>query len=376
MRVVRCELLRFRLPFKRSFSHASAERTGADSIGVMLVDEGGRLGFGEILARPYVSGESNDEVFSEGAPSFAVRLLERRFDSTRAVTDLLELESQCERWGPALLGGFELALVNLCEQNYGFDFGRVFGPRRATKPSRCLTVGFETPLEELRKRARLALLSRASVIKMKVGRDDDVVRLSAVNAAVNGKVELRLDANSVLQFDQAVALLRGCRDLPISSLEQPFPKSDPDLEDALERLHGLTGIPLAADESVCTMQEANRWARSGAYQVFNVRVGKCGLMGTAAIMRLARDRGIGLVAGTMVGEAAVLNRASEVLLLYSEDLRYVEGLGQNRTLLEADPYERTPDFGGEWPPEWRGDAVFRLRPDVVEACLTARQRIE
>lgn len=376
MRVVRCELLRFHLPFKRSFSHASAERTGADSIGVMLEDEGGRLGFGEILARPYVSGESNDEVFSKGAPSFAAELRERRFDSAGSVVDAMERELLCERWGPALLGGFEAALMNLSEQNHGFDLGRVFGSRRTTTPSRCLTVGFETSQEELRKRARLALLSNAGVIKMKVGRADDAERVTTVAAAVGGKVEIRLDANSALGFDQAVALLEECRKLPISSLEQPFPKSAPELPEALERLHGISGVPLVADESVCTIRDAERWARSGGYQIFNVRVGKCGVLGTAAIMRLARERGIGVVAGTMVGEAAVLNRASEVLLMYSEDLRYVEGLGQNRTLLEADPYERTPDFPGEWPPDWRGDAVFRLRPDIVEACLTARQCIE
>src|SRR2546430_16672685 len=63
----------------------------------------------------------------------------------------------------------------------------------------------------------------------------------------------------------------------------------------LRDLYAQTGVPLVADESVCRLDEARRWATSGGYQAFNVRVGKCGgLLASSRIMNVARTSGIRL----------------------------------------------------------------------------------
>jgi len=49
-------------------AHAAAERDASDTVLVVLEDEAGHRGFGEILARSYVTGESSEAIFTTGAP--------------------------------------------------------------------------------------------------------------------------------------------------------------------------------------------------------------------------------------------------------------------------------------------------------------------
>ncbi|MEM7424063.1 MAG: hypothetical protein AAF334_10085, partial [Pseudomonadota bacterium] len=80
MRIVKAELRRVRIPFKRRFDHAAAARDGAERIFVTLEDENGYVGFGEIMPRPYLTGETLDEVFSDTGPQRADALIGRAFE--------------------------------------------------------------------------------------------------------------------------------------------------------------------------------------------------------------------------------------------------------------------------------------------------------
>src|SRR5439155_210610 len=168
---------------------------------------------------------------------------------------------------------------------------------RTSAPGNCFTIGLgEASEENVRRRAREARLSGATVVKVKVGEENDVARLHGLNQCWRGAMPLRLDANGMLSPDGARALLGECAALPIQSLEQPYAAGDSELTAKLRDLYAQTGVPLVADESVCRLDEARRWATSGGYQAFNVRVGKCGgLLASSRIMNVARTSGIPLL---------------------------------------------------------------------------------
>ena len=335
---------------------------------VVLEDDGGRRGFGEILARSYVTGETNEEIFAVGAPELGALVVGQRFERQAALLAFLRAELEGERWQPALFGRFEAALINLFEQSVPWDLTKILGPRRKVAPGNCFTIGLEPSEDRYRQRAREARLAGATVVKVKVGGEDDAGRLRVLNECWKGAMPLRLDANGGLTVEQAGALLDACSALPIESLEQPLAATDPDLPAKLRHLYGRTTVPLVADESVCRLSDARRWAGTGAYQFFNIRVGKCGgLLACSMIMGVARSSGIRLVGGSMVGESAVLRHASELLLLHSDDLPYVEGLRQNRSLLAFEPVEVV--VHGE-------TTVFRLREEAWEQCFVGCRRID
>lgn len=369
MRIKACELLWLKSPFKQSFSHARASRHYSDKILVLLHTEG-VTGFGEILARAYVSGETHDRIFNRDGPRLASEVVGRRFSTLDALLDFVKRALFEETWGMALLGGFELALLNAFAQLQPVNVSRLLGPRRISAPGHCVTLGFECRDEQIRRYVIQAKLSGATVIKVKVGLSNDIERLSQLNTALKGRMPIRLDANGSLTLEQAVELLVESRQLPIQSLEQPFAADDPELEAKLEELSRCTRVPLMADESICTPSDLQRWLTNRAYRIFNVRVGKCGgLTGSLSIRDEALQAGLEVVAGTMVGESGILNRASELLLMHSEALPYVEGLGQNRSLLLQDIVtyreNKFSQLGG----------CFELRADVVERQLVDRIKI-
>lgn len=323
---------------------------------------------GEVLPRSYVTGEDLWSSLEVDGPELATSILGRRFGNQSEFVGWIARELEEARWGPALFGGFESALIDLHRQVHGLDLTRLLGPQRGSPPGRCVTLGFDCPMEDLAKYAKAARIGRATAVKLKVGTAGDIERIRAVAAALPSSIPLRLDGNGAFSFDDSVRLLEETRGIAIQSLEQPLAAGEPDLHAKLTEIRRRYGASLMADESVCTIHDARAWAEAGGYQWFNVRVGKSGgLLGAAMIARLAQARGIDLVCGTMVGETEVLDRASELLLAHSDCLPYVEGLGQHRFLLAARPVQRAPEAAA--------GATFVLDHEVVEQCLVTRRTI-
>jgi len=128
----------------------------------------------------------------------------------------------------------------------------------------------------------------------------------------------------------------------IHSFEEPLILDDLDRPEGLRELHQRYNVDFMADESVCSMKDAENIADDGSYQLFNIRVGKHGgLCASAAIRDFAKAHCIGVVGGSMVGETSALTQASTVFLSRSPTLDYVEGLGQNRSWLLHDPLQQT-----------------------------------
>jgi L-alanine-DL-glutamate epimerase-like enolase superfamily enzyme len=190
--------------------------------------------------------------------------------------------------------------------------------------------------------ALIYIIGGYGVVKLKVAGSEGSARVKDLREWLGSGIALRLDANGAMNFADASALLAACKDCKIESFEEPLDSTSPQLADELLQLHEISGVPLVADESVCTLADLESWATSGGYQVINVRIGKCGgINGAAAMLKAAKAAGFDVVAGTMVGETPVLLRASAKMLEYWNDLDYVEGIDQSRQLLGAEPIVTT-----------------------------------
>ena len=392
------ELLHLALPFRRRFVHAARSRAHGDTVLVRLGTAGGAVCFGEILPRPYVTGETVGAVLSRDASGATARLASRvlghRFPDQDALTRWIDAHHSDFEAHTALFGGVELALWNALGLEEGVDLDRLLGPPRRRAPGRCTTLGLEIPTGELRRHAVGARLAGATVAKLKVGLPDDVERLLALDRALGGRTPLRVDANGRYDPARAEALLSACAGTTaLESFEEPFPRAgagdepakgsakgsagdarvraetDEAAVEACRTLHARFGVDFVADESLCSLADARRLAREGAFQVFNLRVGKLGgLYPTRLVRDFAARCGIGAVGGSMVGESGVLTQAGELLLARSETLDYVEGLGQNARLLETDPVERLDGSGPL--------RAFRLKPGVEGAMMRASVRFD
>src|SRR4051812_8971400 len=93
MRISSVTLHRIRIPFKTSFVHALKSRSEADTLILRLTSSDGVTGIGEILPRPYLTGEHMDSILAmmPGIASYFVsRSFEDRDDLVAALHDQLQ----------------------------------------------------------------------------------------------------------------------------------------------------------------------------------------------------------------------------------------------------------------------------------------------
>jgi len=343
VQIAECQLRRFKIPFRTRFRHAAASRSHGDIIIVEIKSEKGVSGFGEIQARPYVTGESNDEIWDSQAPEFGRQLVGKCLRDAAGIAESLGgLEAYDEQ--PACIGGFDIALSDALDLEHGLDWTALFGPPRARRILKCMTIGQSDAEEDLVKQARYARLSSCDVVKLKVDSAKDIDRCELLRRYLGDDIAIRLDANGDMNSETVVELLSGCTGIGIESIEEPLNKGSADLIEQLQAIHSATGVPIVADESICTLPDLRKFAGAGAYQIVNVRVGKCGgVTGTSRFLHEARRLGFSLVSGTMVGESQVLLRISEKMLHHCDSLDYVEGLDQARYLPEAEVISSVDD---------------------------------
>ena len=128
-------------------------------------------------------------------------------------------------------------------------------------------------------------------VKMRVPTDVDLV--ARVRDVVGPRVALRVDANAAWDVETAVAVAGRLALLDVELLEQPVAS----LEELAEvRRRG--SVPIAADESVRSIDDARRLARLGAADVVVLKVQPLG--GVRAALVIAEESGVPAIATSMM----------------------------------------------------------------------------
>ena len=152
-------------------------------------------------------------------------------------------------------------------------------------------------------------------MKVKVGIDppEDVARVRAVREAVGPAIKLGVDANGGWPTPEiAIATINQlCDECQIYFAEQPVPAGNPA---TMAEVRRNVSVPIIADESVYTLDDAKILARAEAADVFSIYIGKAGGIGPArAIAEFAQSVGIKCTIGSNlelgVGSAAMIHLA-------------------------------------------------------------------
>ena len=154
------------------------------------------------------------------------------------------------------------------------------------------TIGIDTP-ENM---AQQAAQSAYPIIKVKLGSDDDVARLSAIRTA-RPDAELCVDANGGWTPTVAVDHIRAMIPYQLAFVEQPVPKDD---IEGMGFVQSQVELPIVADESVQTIADVERLAALGV-QGINLKLMKVGgLSPGLRMLQRAHDLGMRIMLGCMV----------------------------------------------------------------------------
>lgn len=363
--IARLRVWQLALPLKRKFSHAAAHRDLSNPIIVQVVTRDGVVGHGETHPRPYVTGENEESVIDDIRGVFCPMLAEvgpTHFGEAIEAAARLPTRDARGRVITAARAAVELAMLDaysrLFERSIASIAGWVsqttLGPPGSARRARYSGVISSDDPRKATRTARLFRLAGFRHFKVKVGDENDDARVGAVakvlgRGLTRGDVTLRLDANGAWSLDEATMKLQDWESLPITCVEQPLSRGR--IEDWTE-LTCRTNLPLMADESLVTVEDADELIARGAASWFNVRISKNGGLIPALELALrAVDSHLDVILGCMVGETSILSAAGQWFLRLVPGVEIAEGCF-GRFLLSDDVVTRPLCFGcgGSWRP--------------------------
>lgn len=337
MRIKSIRINHIRIPLKTPFQHALQERRVAESLIVCAEEEDGKVGYGEIIPRPYLTGETIESVINHHAPALAAVFIDRKFEDREQLLSALTTHLENTDRELATWCGFEVALLDLSGRFFGFPVGEVVSNKEGAELDRGFVIGYEVSTIAMPRHCAMLKLGGCRHLKLKVGLEDDLKRLEIIRDVIGDIVDMRIDANGKWKADEAVLALRSMLQFDIQSVEQPVPATD---LKGMRQVREELGIKVMADESVCTLNDAKRCIEARSIDIINVRLGKCGgFGGSQRLVRFAQENNIGCHLGTLVGETGILSRAGEIFGSRMGIFACLEGKGQNKFLLEADIIE-------------------------------------
>jgi L-Ala-D/L-Glu epimerase len=141
--------------------------------------------------------------------------------------------------------------------------------------------------------------ARSLKLKLTGDLDTDIARIRAVRSA-RPEVWIGVDANQGYTIDALPGLMDELVRAEVSLLEQPLARGrEADLQGF------ISPIPIAADESVLSL--ADLPGLIGRFQIVNIKLDKCGgLTEGLAMARRAREIGLGVMVGNMVGTSLAM----------------------------------------------------------------------
>jgi len=283
------------VPITDPFVVATGARTIAENVFLRITLSNGAQGYGEAAPFPEVGGETRESCLT-ALLQLCKSVLGRSAAGYKEVGRLLAEQALTH---PAARCGLETAIIDAYCRAANIPMWQFWGGTDVRARETDITI----PITDLDKTVALACEWYAKgfrLFKMKVGNDveDDIRRLEAVHRILPG-ISFIGDGNQgftrqdCLTFAQGVKACGGAMVL----LEQPVVRDDLDSMAAIRR---ETGIPVAADESVRSLADAQEVVARGAADYINIKIMKTGVAEAVEIASFTKASGLKLMIGGMI----------------------------------------------------------------------------
>jgi L-alanine-DL-glutamate epimerase-like enolase superfamily enzyme len=341
MRLKQIEIFRLQIPLCMPIKHHLAERSHSDNLVVKIVTDSGVVGYGEGVARQYVTGETMESSLRFLPDCLIPEINDFKItglgDLEKALWALASPERRAQ--APAACCALELAILDAAGKSWSCSVGDMFGRINQTLIYSAVLPMMNPPSFE--RALNIVQDLKMAFVKIKVGNEKDLELLSLARKVLGEQVNIRVDANGAWSNEEAEKRIASMTTYGISAVEQPVPKED---ILGLKRVADRASVPVVADESLCTEGDAKSLASLGACQIFNLRLSKCGgILAAVRMHEIARKKGIASQLGCQVGETGILAAAGRQLAVCRE-LVHLEGSYSNY-LLKEDIVQEPVDFG-------------------------------
>ncbi len=318
MRLTRIELHELALPLSEPFIISGGTMSVRRSLVVVLHDDAGHLGYGESppFELPFYSEETLGTARLLLEQVLIPRLEGRDVDGPEQVDAMLR---QGVRGNPFARAALETAAWDLEAHRRGTGLAALLGERLGLVPAVSVPCGValgipaDRSLDTLRRWIDEALPHGYRRVKIKVAPGWDAAPVQLARQVLEGTgVPLTVDANGGYHWPEHEPNLRGLDQAGLLYIEQPLAP-----EELLGhvRLSQTLLTPVCVDETLHGAGIGRQLLELDGPRVWNVKVHRMGgLTEVCRVVRLAREGGVRLWAGTMpesgLGSQAALGAAA------------------------------------------------------------------
>ena len=289
------------------FEISLGTQTSIENVAIKVELEDGTVGIGEAAPITTVTHETQGTVL-ESVKLARSLLVEMDIENTHGIHEVLKHHIETQH---AARAGLEIAVFDALGKCWGCSIAELAGGAGA--PVRTDdTIGIVGP-DDAQAQATEATDAGFEHIKIKIGNDvlQDVERVAAVRE-VAPSAELKVDANQGYYPKEAIqfADMIQNRGLDVALFEQPVREDD---LRGLKQVKEAVRMPVAADESVFTAEDAATVAAMEAADVINIKVQKAGLVDALNIVSIAEAHGLDLMIGMMLESSIGVTAGAHVV---------------------------------------------------------------
>ncbi|GAB1724779.1 MAG: putative Muconate cycloisomerase [Nitrospira sp.] len=359
--IQRIEIWPVDIPITDPFVVATGARVTAQNLFMRVTLHDGTQGIGEAAPFPEVGGEDRTSCLTAAMELAAGMVGQSAADYERLADRLNEQAPH----SPAARCGLETALLDAYCRTQGIPLWQLWGQADVRERDTDITI----PICNLDKTLALARGWYAHgfrLFKMKVGTDveEDILRLQAVHDALPA-IGFIGDGNQGFSREDCIRFAGGVKEFGgrLVLLEQPVIRDD--LE-GLQAIRHLTGIPVAADESVRSLDDARRVVGMQAADYINIKIMKTGVIEARRIAAFTRSAGLRLMIGGML-ETRVAMGCSFSLVLGLGDFDVLDL--DTPLLLSTDPITGGYRYHGPRLQPWH-EAGLNMQMPVPPDCIS------
>jgi len=316
MNIESLEIRKLEIPFKMSFSHASATRHVTDSV-IVTSKSNNVIGYGEACPRSYVTNENYESVlgfFNRHQESIASSITGLSSLKSWAKSNINEIDTN-----PAAWCAIELALLDLLAKNNGVSVENLLGYSCLSGDFQYTAVLGDSSIETFTKLLKTYLNIGFTDFKLKLSgnlshdKDKCDVLLSNID-----NPRIRLDANNLWNDPEEVVSYIQQLGHNFFALEEPIKVND---YEGMSFIANKLKLKIVLDESFIQLQQFEHLLNEPDNWIINIRISKMGgLLRSLVIADYARTKKIPCIVGAQVGETSLLTRAALTLVNEFKDI--------------------------------------------------------
>lgn len=302
-RIIGYDIYKLDIPLKRPFITSIRSSKSLKGILCRVVFDEGQVGWGEAAENVKLTGESREEMYRFAKDFFNEHLNEEAEDV------LLSLQGFVNHVAPRY--GMETAILDAAakanQTEINAELGIDVNTRKLNNDTTISILNTQQTIMETKR----VLSSGYHFIKYKVDADDiELERILQLEQLIPDDVHIRIDPNQSWTYEETVNAISKLNrsSLKVDFIEQPIKAI---LFTEMRQLSLKSSIPIVADESVFSLEDAKKVIDNGYGTAINIKLIKCGgPLEAIEIAKFAQRRGVDCLFGCTTESNIALTMAA------------------------------------------------------------------